>query len=246
MVACMGIFDRIGQAAASQINALLDKAEDPGASLESSIEAMREAIRAARHEVVLSVAAEKQLKSTIEQLDTEIETYGRRAEWAVRRGDDDLARQALVHKRRLTLRRDRAEALRGEQRTRALETKDALGRMGQRLRDIENRKGTLATMARQAAAGGGTEALGAKPGVAPFEEFRRIEGEVEAVELAFEAQREVDQALGGRGSSGLLDAEVEARFRSFEGQGGEGTGDPVQGDLRDELETLKKKIRVST
>ena len=96
MVVAMGIFDRMGQAISEQIEALLEKAEDPGSNLDKSLEAMREVIRAARREVVSSVAAEKQLRRSVEHLDTEIDLYGQRAESAVRHGDDGLAREALL------------------------------------------------------------------------------------------------------------------------------------------------------
>ena len=240
----MGILDRMGHGISKQLDALLEKAEDSGSNLDSSIEAMRDLIRAARREVVSSVAAEKQLRRTVEQLDAELELYGQRAELAVRQGDENLAREALAHRRRLKLKRDRAEVLRAEQRSRALETKAELGRMEQRFRDIETRKGTLAVLSRQATAGGGAEALGARGGVGPFDEFRKIEGEVEAVELAFEAQREVEQALGG--PSGRAPGEVEARFAELEGDSEAAGNESTQRELGEELESLKRKFRVST
>src|SRR5690606_5693033 len=119
----MGIFDRMSRVLSSNFNALLDKLEDPKKSVDLLLDQMREQIRLGRQHVVQSVAAEKQLKQKVADLDQQIERWNGRAEPAVRRGDDALAREALVQKRRLVGERDRAEALRAEQRANALEVK---------------------------------------------------------------------------------------------------------------------------
>ena len=60
-----------------------------------------------------SVAAEKQLRNKTADLDREVARWESRAELAVRHGKDDLARDALAQKKRLTGERDRTERLRG-------------------------------------------------------------------------------------------------------------------------------------
>ena len=126
--------------------------------------------------------------------------------------------------------------------------KDALERMEQKVKEFELRKGTIASRAEQAKAGGGVEALGRKgSGPGAFEEFRRMEGRIEDVEHTVLAQGEVDAALDGRGPSGLSKAEVEAKFRALEAGEAKDTSQPAspaKNDLEDELATLKKKVRV--
>ena len=58
----MGIFDRMGRVISSNVNALLDRAENPRKSIDLLIDEMKEQIRRAREEVVAAVAAEKQIK----------------------------------------------------------------------------------------------------------------------------------------------------------------------------------------
>ena len=125
----MGIFDRMGRVISANFNSVLDKLEDPKKSLEQTLNEMREQIRAARQEVVRAVASEKQLRGKVEELDKEVEKWDKRAELAVQKDDDDLAREAIVQKRRVVGDRDRAEALRAEQRGAALEMKQELVRM---------------------------------------------------------------------------------------------------------------------
>ena len=60
MVLLMGIFDRMGKVISSNFNSLLDSADDPSKSVDLTLGEMRDQVRAARQEVVSSVAAEKQ------------------------------------------------------------------------------------------------------------------------------------------------------------------------------------------
>lgn len=245
----MGIFDRMGRVISSNFNSLLDKAEDPKKSVELTLSEMREQLKAARQEVVRSVAAEKQLRTKVQELDAEVEKWAKRAELAVKHDDDDLAREALLQKKRVTAERDRAEALRGEQRTSALEMKAELERMESKLKEFEAKKSTIVTRAQQAKAGGGAEGLGASGGTSAFGEFRRMEDQIEGVETAVQAQREVEEALGGgRGPGGLTREEVEAKFRALEyGDGGPGAEAPKGGtEIDDELSALKKKVRIGS
>jgi len=58
----MGIFDRMGRVISSNVNSLLDKAEDQKKLLSLNIEEMDEQIKRAQREVIAAVAAEKQLR----------------------------------------------------------------------------------------------------------------------------------------------------------------------------------------
>src|SRR5450755_2197603 len=241
----MGIFSRVAQVMSSNFNALLDKAEDPKKSLDLTLVEMREQIALARKEVVSGVASEKQLKKKVEELDQEVEKWNGRAELAVKSNDDALAREALLQKRRAIGERDRAEALRGEQRASALEMKEALERMERKVKEFELRKGTIAARAEQAKAGGGVEALGKKgAGPGAFDEFRRMEDKIENAEHTVLAQSEVDSALDDRGPSGMSPAEVEAKFRALESGVGASSASPAKSEVDDELQALKKKIRI--
>src|SRR5688572_10165449 len=51
IVALMGIFDRVGSVISSNFNALLDQLEDPKKSVDQTLDAMREQVRAARREI---------------------------------------------------------------------------------------------------------------------------------------------------------------------------------------------------
>lgn len=238
----MGLFDRASRAMSANFNALLDRLEDPKKEIDLTVAEMEEQVRGARQEIVRSVASEKQLSKKVAELEQERDKWERRAELAVKHGDDDLAREALRQKRRLATEVERAEALRVEQRGVALELRDDLQRMERTVQEVKAKRGVLAARVAQSRAGGGAEGLGAKPGGNAFTEFSRMEEQIEGVEAALVAQREVEEALGGgKGPSGMTRDEVEARFRALESKSGDTTSTE---DVDDELRQLKSKLRV--
>jgi phage shock protein A len=239
----MGIFDRMGKVISSNVNALLDKAEDPKKNIDLIVEEMKDQIRAARKELVEAVAAEKVLRKKVEDLDADVEKWERRAELALKANDEKLAREALVQKKRVVTERDRAEALRAEQRATVLTMKSELDRMEGKQKELEVKKGTIADQVKQARAGGGAEGLGAKAPGSAFAEFRRMEDQIDGQVAEVAAHKEVDDALqDGR----MASDELESKFAQLEGRG----GGPTTGDktatpeIDDELAALKKKIRI--
>jgi phage shock protein A len=115
--------------------------------------------------------------------------------------------------------------------------------MQERVTEIEATKGTLAVQVKQARAGGGAEGLGAEKDGSAFSELRRLEAEIEGVEVAVEAQRELDQVLRPTGPTGMTESELEARFRQLEtGTTSSPTG--ASTDVEDELRAIKQRFRV--
>ena len=238
----MGIFDRMGKVISSNMNALLDKAEDPRKSIDLIVEEMKDQVRAARKELVEGVAAEKILRKKVDDLDAESEKWERRAELALKAEDEKLAREALVQKKRVVGDRDRAESLRAEQRSAVLNMKTELERMEQKQKELEAKKGTIATQLKQARAGGGAEGLGAKSGSGgAFAEFRRMEEKIDGAAAEVQAQREVEDAIHGDRATA---EELESKFARLEGRDGGGGAGAKNPELDDEIAALKKKIRI--
>src|SRR5262245_42135811 len=229
----MGIFDRMGKVISSNVNQLLDKAEDPRKNIDLIVEEMKDQIRAAKKEMVEAVASEKVLRKKVEDLDAEVEKWERRAELALKASDEKLAREALVHKKRVVTDRDRAEALRAEQRSTVLTMKSELDRMEAKQKELEVKKGTIAAQVKQAR--GGAEGLGAKSPGGAFGEFRKMEDQIEGQVAEVAAHREVDDAL----REGRMDSdELESKFAALEGKGG-GSGSKAESpEIDDEIAAL--------
>jgi phage shock protein A len=241
----MGIFDRMGRVISSNFNALLDSAEDPRKSVEWTLEEMKKQLKAARDEVVRGVAEEKQLKKKLEDLQVSVDKWTSRAELAVKSGDDQLAREALLQKRRVAGEHARAEQLRVAARNNALEMKAELERMQQRFDEFSARKSALIAKVQQAKVGSGVESLGASASGGAFQEFRRMEDQIEGVETALRVERELNEALNPAGPTGLNRDELEARFRALE-LGQTVTPEGKLSDVDEELSQLKLRVRVDS
>lgn len=238
----MGIFERMGRVASANFNALLDATDSPEKSLDLTLREMREQLRAARREVVRAVAAEKQLRNSVSELEREVALWESRAELAIRRGDDQLAKDALAQKRRVAGERERTETLRVQQRQSALEVKAEFERMERKMEEFSARQGTIAVLARQAAAG---ELGASNTGESPLSAWHDMEDRLDNVDIVFEAQREVDEALAERrGPGGLTRSEVEAQFVALELGSAVEASRPGGAELDEELSALKKKYRV--
>lgn len=239
----MGIFDRMGKVISSNVNSMLDKAEDDKKLLELNLEEMAEQLKSGRQDVIAAVAAEKQLRKRADDLKTEVERWEKRAELALKSDDEALAREALRQKKRAETEYEHADKARLDQRDVALKMKEELERMEQKLEELKMRKGTIAARAQQARAGGGAESLGARGGgSSAFENFRKMEEKIEGREQESLAMAEVEDAIG----TGPERKSLEDKFRDLERgiSGGEGGGTKKDAEIEDELAALKKRIRV--
>ena len=233
----MGIFDRMDKVIQSNLNSLLDRAEDDKKLVELNLEEMDEQIKAGHGEVVQAVAAEKQLRKKAEDLTAEVAKWDKRAELALKSGDEPLAREALKQKKRAAGEAAAAEKARAEQRDVALRMKDELERMKEKLGQLKMRKGSIISRAQQARAGSGAEQLGKRGGSSAFDNFRRMEEKIEGREAEGAAMAEVEEVLG----KGESTQDLEAKFRDLDRQAGQG-GESSEVD--EELAALKKRIRV--
>ncbi len=236
----MGIFDRMGKVISSNVNSLLDKAEDDKKLVELNLEEMGEQLKSGKQDVISAIAAEKQLKKKVDELNSEVEKWDKRAELALKSGDEALAREALKQKKRTQAESEQADKARADQRDIALKMKSELDRMEEKLEELKMRKGTIVARAEQARRGSTTDSLGSKGGSSAFSNFKDMEEKIEGREAEGVAMEEVEEALG----KGRSNEDMESKFRDLERSVGGKEGGGEKNDIDDELAALKKRIRV--
>ena len=95
----MGLLDRVSRVVRSNLNAAVSSAEDPEKMLEQAIIDMQEDLVQMRQAVAGAIASQKRVQQQYERAQNEANTWQQRAQLALQKGDEDLARQALVRKK---------------------------------------------------------------------------------------------------------------------------------------------------
>ncbi len=92
----MGVFSRFSDIVNSNLNALLDKAENPERMLSLIIEEMEQTLVEVRSVSAKTIADKKELGRRVRDAQNQVNTWQQKAELAVSKGRDDLAKSALI------------------------------------------------------------------------------------------------------------------------------------------------------
>lgn len=98
----MGIFTRFRDIVSSNINAMLDHAEDPEKLIKMMIREMEDTLVELKSACAALIANQKKMQRRMDDIRSRESLWSTRANLAVEKGRDDLAREALIEKKRFT------------------------------------------------------------------------------------------------------------------------------------------------
>lgn len=224
----MGIFSRLNTVIKSNLNALVDKAEDPEKLIGQTVIDMKAEMKRAKRELVSTLGTAKRLDKEAKDLEDEAKDWERKAVLALKTDDEELAREALRRKAKATRKAQEARSRADQQTATAESMKDTLEKLEKKIEDLEARKSSLASQVRKAReVPGETGVGGSRFGSETFDELERMSGRIDELDAEVEAHAVIDD--------GVDKADLDARFAKLE----RSTGDDA---VEDELAALKSKL----
>jgi phage shock protein A len=223
----MGLFSRLGTLIRSNINELINKAEDPEKMLNQVLVDMKTQLVEAKKQVAVAIADEKRIKKQYEAEAAKAADWERKAMLAVKAGDDDLARAALARKAD----HEEVAGTLGQQWEAQKESvsklKEALRGLDAKIEEAKRKRNILVSRQKRAEAQKTiNETLSSINSTSAFDTFERMSDRVTQIEAEAEAASE----LGGA----LPEASLESQFKALEA-----------GSVDDQLDALKRKMALA-
>ena len=217
----MGLFDRLSRIVKANVNDLVSKAEDPEKVLEQAVIDMQEDLVQLRQAVARAIASQKRTEQQYNKNQQEANTWQQRAQLALSKGDENLAREALTRKKSFN---DTAATLKAQldQQSNNVDTlKRNLIALESKIAEAKTKKDMLKARANAAKAQRQLqETIGGIDTSSAMGAFERMEDKV----MQLEAESQSAAELGGMG--------LEQQFAQLEASSG----------VDDELAAMKAQL----
>lgn len=252
----MNLFDRFSRVAKANINNVLQNMEDPEKILNQAVEDMQADLVKVRQSYAEVTATQRRLLKQKEQADALADDWYQRAQLALQKGNDELAREALTRRQQQV---DAASDLQSQIDMQNMSIDKLYEGMQQLESSIMESKAKKEQMIARARTAESTQKvndmLSGVSGKTSMDAFKRMEDKVEALEASAEVSAEMGNLNGGL-LPGSSSSSIEKEFKMLEASSAvddelkkmkgmlEGSADGApskkKSSVDDELEKLKR------
>ncbi|MDA8060024.1 MAG: PspA/IM30 family protein [Nitrospiraceae bacterium] len=222
----MSLYERFRTIFLANANTVADHLEDPAAMMAQQMRALDDKLQKAQGELVKAVAEIKLLEQKIRDDESQVALYQERAEKAVKAGNDDLAKRALVEKSRLSADLSEMTRQRDEQQKVVSEIEGDLSKLRDMHDEFARKQSMLSLREERAQASQEVNSIRAEidPGHLGTE-MKRMTDKIDMMEAQAQATREIADRQSG--------ADLDTAFREL---------DKKSPDIDSELSNLKKTL----
>ncbi|MBE9122267.1 PspA/IM30 family protein [Microcoleus sp. S36b_A3] len=204
----MGLFDRLWRVIRANINSLIGAAEDPEKILEQAVMDMQEDLIQLRQAVAGAIAAQKRTERQCSQAESTAAEWYQRAQLALQKGEENLAREALTRKKTYQETATAMKASLEQQNAVVTQLKDNMRSLESKISEAKSKKDMYIARARSAKASERLqEMMGNLSTGSALSAFEKMEEKV----MQLEARSEAIAELGTN--------DLEKQFLSLEGAG---------------------------
>ena len=229
----MGIFSRLKTLIASNVNALIGKAEKPEKMLNQLIIEMNEQLIESKKAVAMAIADEKKLEREKDNQYTQSKEWERKAMLAVTSGKDDLAKEALLRKQEYDNAASEYQKQWEAQKVSVDQLKESLRELQKKIEEAQRKKNLLIARAKRAEAQQKIQdTISTVSGNrSAFEAFDRMSQKVDEMEAMADASKELEDLSNG--------ANLERQFAELEKS--DSTADALLLELKEKMKALPEK-----
>jgi len=213
----MNLFDRFSRVAKANINNVLKNLEDPEKILNQAVEDMQNDLVKVRQSYAEITATQRRLLKQKEQADALAEDWYKRAQLALEKGNDGLAKEALTRRQQQI---DEATNLQQQidvQGASVDKLYEGMQALESKILESKSKKEQMIARARTAQSTQKVnDMLGGITGKTSMDAFNRMEQKVEALEASAEVSAEMG-SLGGNALPGSAAGSLESQFKALEG-----------------------------
>ena len=202
----MGLFDRLWRVVRANINSLVGAAEDPEKILEQAVMDMQEDLVQLRQAVAGAIAAQKRTERQCSQAESTAAEWYQRAQLALQKGEENLAREALTRKKSYQETATAMKASLGQQNAVVTQLKENMRALESKISEAKSKKDMYIARSRSAKASERLqEMMGNLNTGSALSAFERMEEKV----IQLESRSEAIAELGTN--------DLEKKFLSLEG-----------------------------
>ncbi|MFN8524288.1 MAG: PspA/IM30 family protein [Chloroflexota bacterium] len=213
----MGLLDRVGTLVKANLNDLLDRAEDPEKVIKQVLIDMNNQLIQVKTQVAAAIADEKRLYAKYQEAQQQSDEWQRKAELAIDKGDDELARQALQRKNNFSSTAQGMQEQWQAQSAQVQALKDGLRNLESKIDEATTKRDLLIARARRAKAEETMhKTLGTISSSGALSEFDRLEQRVEEREARAAAYTELSRdTLDDKFEALESESEVDRQLREL-------------------------------